>query len=134
MSEENVEVVRRVMRRFAEEDVAGALQDIDPDATLDWSNSDAPDRGVYTGHAAWQAFMRARDEALSRRSLDATEVIAPSADTVLLVARIREQGRMSGVDVAATGAAVWTLREGKVIELKLYQSREEALRAVGLAE
>jgi ketosteroid isomerase-like protein len=134
MSEESVEVVRRVMRRFADEDVEAALEDIDPQATLDWSNSDAPDSGVYTGHAAWRAFMHSRDEALSGRSLDSTELISPAPDTVVLVARIREQGRVSGVDVAASGAAVWTLREGKVVRVKLYQSRQEALRAVGLAE
>src|SRR6202011_2698164 len=42
--------------------------------------------------------------------------------------------RASGVDVEARGAAGFTLREGKVICLKLYQSRDEGLEAVALAE
>ena len=132
MSHANVEVVQRVMRHFADEDIEAAFEDIDPEAMLDWSNSDAPDSGVYTGHAAWRAFAQARDEALGERRFDSAEVIAPASDTVVLVGRIREQGRASGVEVEARGAAVWTLRDGKVICLKLYQTRDEALKAVGL--
>jgi ketosteroid isomerase-like protein len=134
MSQENVEAVQRVMRRFAEEDIGSAFADIDPEATLDWSNSDAPDSGVYTGHAAWLSFFQARDEALGDRRLDDPEIIVPAADTVVFCVRIREQGRVSGINVETRGAAVWRLREGKIISLKVYQSRDEALKAVGLQE
>jgi ketosteroid isomerase-like protein len=134
MSQESVEVVQRVMRRFAEQDIEAALDDIDPEAVLDWSNSDAPDRGVYRGHAAWRTFAEARNEALGERRFDSAEVVALATDTVLLVGRIREQGRASGVEVEARGAAIFTLREGKVICLKLYQSSDEAREAVGLAD
>jgi ketosteroid isomerase-like protein len=123
--------VRRVMRRFAEQDIEAALEDIDPEAMLDWSNSDAPDSGVYTGPAAWRAFAHARDEALDDRRLDSPEFLEPAPDTVVLVGRLRERGRTSGAEVETRGAAVWTLREGKVIGLKIYQSRDEALKAVG---
>jgi ketosteroid isomerase-like protein len=134
MSQQNVEVVQRVVQRFADQDIEAALEDIDPEATLDWSNSDAPDSGVYTGHAAWRAFMQARDEALGERRFDSIEVLTPAADTVVLFGRVREQGRASGVAVETRGATVWTLRDGKVIYLKIYQSTDEALEAVGLAE
>ena len=134
MSQENVDIVLRVMQRFAQQDIEAALHDIDPDATLDWSNSDALDSGVYTGHAAWRAFMEARDEALSERRFDSAEILTPAADTVVLGGRLREQGRASGVAVETRGATVWTLREGKVICLKIYQSTDDALKAVGLAE
>jgi ketosteroid isomerase-like protein len=135
MSQEtNVTVVQRVMRRFAEQDIEAALDDIDPTAVLDWSNSDAPDRGVYTGHAAWRAFAQARNEALGERRFDSAEVVALAADTVLFAGRIREQGRASGVEVEAGGAAIFTLREGKVTGLKLYQSKGEALKAARLRD
>jgi ketosteroid isomerase-like protein len=133
LSQENVAVVQRVVRRWAEQDIDAALEDVDPHATLDWSNSDAPDRGVYEGHAAWRAFLQERDAALGQRRFVDTEVI-PAADTVVLCARIREQGRVSGVAVESRGAAVWTVRAGKVTRLTLYQTRAEALKAVGLQE
>jgi ketosteroid isomerase-like protein len=133
MSQEGVEIVLRVMRRFADQDLDAALEDVDAEATLDWSNSDALDSGVYTGRAAWRAFMRERDAALGERRVD-TVILAATTDTVVLAGRIREQGRVSGVAVETRGATVWTLRDGKVIRLKIYQSTDEALKAVGLEE
>jgi ketosteroid isomerase-like protein len=134
VSEANVEVVQRVMQRFADQDIEAALKDIAPEATLDWSNSDALDSGVYTGHAAWRAFMQARDDALGERRFETAELLTPAVDTVLLVGRVREQGRASGAAVETRGATVWTLRDGKVTCLKIYQSSDDALEAVGRAE
>jgi ketosteroid isomerase-like protein len=132
ISEQNVEIVQRVIRRFAEEDLEAALNEIDPRAVLDWSSSDAPDSGVYSGHAAIRGFMQARDEVLGERRVDSIELIAPTPDTVVLVGRIREQGRASGAEVESRGAVVWRLREGKVVGLKLYQARDEAFKELGL--
>jgi ketosteroid isomerase-like protein len=129
--EENIAIVRRFLRRFVDQDVERALEDVRPDASLDWSNSDAPDRGVYTGHAAWRAFARARDEALAGRGFELAELSAPDPDTVLLAGRMREHGRASGAAVEAQGAAVFTLSQSKITRLKLYQSREQALKALG---
>jgi ketosteroid isomerase-like protein len=134
MSQQNIEVVQRVVQRFADQDIEAALKDIDPEATLDWSNSDAPDSGVYTGHAGWRAFMQARDDALGERHFDPAELLTPAADTVVLVGRVRERGRASGAAVETRGATVWTLREGKVICLTIYQSSAEALKALGLEQ
>ena len=134
MSKENVEIVLRVIRCFADEDMEAAFADIHPQATLDWSNSNAPDRGVYTGHTAWRAFMRARDEALGERRFDSVELLTPADDTVVLIGRVQERGRASGIEVESRGAAVWTLREGKIVGFKIYQSSDDALAAVGLAE
>jgi len=103
MANQNVTVVRRFMRRFLEQDVDGALEDVHPDAKLDWSSSDAPDSGVYTGHAAWRAFAGARDEVLAGRGFEFAELVASEPDEVVLVGRMREHGRASGVEVEAQG-------------------------------
>jgi ketosteroid isomerase-like protein len=134
MSQENVEVVRRVMRCFAEGDIESALSDIDPQATLDWSKSNAPDSGVYKGHAAWQAFLRTRDDVLGERRFDSVELLTPTDDTVVLIGRVQERGRASGIEVESRGAAVWTFRERKIVRFTIYQSSDEALKAVGLEE
>src|SRR6478672_8602584 len=134
MSRESVEIVRRVMQRYADQDIDAQLADMDPEVEFDWSNSDAPDSGVYKGHAAVRAFLEARDEALEERRLDFVEVIAPAPDTVVYTARMRERGRASGAEVTTKIALVWTLRGVKVIRLTVYQTSDEALKAVGLAE
>jgi ketosteroid isomerase-like protein len=132
VSQENVEIVRRVMQCFADQDAEAALADIHPQAILDWSNSDALDSGVYTGHAGWRAFMQARNEVLGERRFDSVELLTPAADTVVLIGRVQERGRASGIEVETYGAAVCRLREGKIACFKIYQSSDDALKAVGL--
>ena len=78
--------------------------------------------------------MQGRDEGLSDLRFETVEVIEGRANTVVVVARLAGRGRASGVDVVALGASVWTLREGMVTSLTLYQTREEALEAVGLSK
>ena len=132
MSQENVEVVRRVMQLYADQDIDGVLADMDPDVALDWSNSSAPDRGVYRGHAAVRAFLESRDEALGERRVDLAKTIAGAPDTVVYTAQMRQRGRASGVEVTTHIDLVLKLREGKIIHLTVYQTSEEALKAVGL--
>ena len=43
------------------------------------------------------------------------------------------QGR-DGIEVQARGTWVWTLREGAIVRVTLYQERQEALEAAGLSE
>jgi ketosteroid isomerase-like protein len=133
MPDENVLVVRRFIRRFVEPGSDELLEDVHPEATLDWSDSDAPDSGIYTGHEAWRAFARARDEVLAGRVFEFGELIPVEPDRVVLTGVMRERGRTSGVQVEAQGAAVFTLSEGKITRMKLYQRSAEAFAAVGLA-
>jgi ketosteroid isomerase-like protein len=134
VSQENVEIVSRVMRCLADAEIDAALTDVHPQATLDWSDSHAPDRGVYVGPTAWRAFFRARDEVLAERRFESVEFLTPADDTVVVVGRLQERGRASGIEVESRGAAVWTISGGKVVRFKIYQSRADALKAVGLEE
>ena len=78
--------------------------------------------------------MQARDEALAGRRFEDVELLTPTDDTVVLVGRVQERGRASGIEVESRGAAVWTLSEGKIIRFRIYQSRDDALKAVGLEQ
>jgi ketosteroid isomerase-like protein len=78
--------------------------------------------------------MRTRNDALGERRFDSVELLTAADDTVILIGRVQERGRASGIEVESHGAAVWTLREGKVVRFTIYQSGAEALKAVGLEE
>jgi ketosteroid isomerase-like protein len=134
MGDPNLEIVGRFVQRFVRAEAEAALNDVAPDAELDWSNSDAPDSGSYTGHEAWRAFIGARDEALGEREFEFTELSAHEPDTVLVAGRMSERGRASGLDVAAQGAAVFTVHDPKIVRLKLYQTSEQARDAIRLAD
>ena len=132
MSPENIEIVRRFMRCVENQDIEVALLDVHPQATLDWSGSTAPDSGLYTGHAAWRTFMRTREEALSAVRFDSVELVALTNDSVLLTGRMQVQGRTSGIEVDVQGAGDWTLRDGKIVHFKIYESSDDALADLGL--
>ena len=132
MSQENVDIVRRFLLISDEQDLDAALSDVAAGAELDWSASEGPDSGVYRGPEEWRKWLTGRWEALRNVRFDVTEVIDVPPDTVVAVAHMRGRGQVSGVEVAALGAAVWTLRAGQVTGERRYQTRDQALKAVGL--
>jgi ketosteroid isomerase-like protein len=129
-----VEIVARVLRRYADQDIDAMLREVHPDVEIDYSESNAPDASVYCGHAACRAFVQGRFEDFEERSFDATELIDAQPNAVIAAGRMRGRGRASGVAVEADSVTVWTLRDGKVSQIKLYQTRGQALEALGLAE
>jgi ketosteroid isomerase-like protein len=50
------------------------------------------------------------------------------------VIREHEVGRASGVPVEMTHTAVWTLADGKVTKMQVFDDRHQALEAAGLRE
>ena len=73
---------------------------------------------------------RVREE----RSFDAVELIDAPPNAVVAVGRMRGRGRASEVAVEADSVTLWTLRDGKISQIKLYQTRADALKAVRLPE
>jgi ketosteroid isomerase-like protein len=134
MSQENVELVGRALRRYSDQDIDGMLADVHSEVEIDYSDSNAPDASVYHGHAACRAFVEGRYEDFEERSFDAFELIDAPPNAVIAVGRMRGRGRASRVAVEADSVTLWTLRDGKVSRIKLYQVRADALKAVGLAE
>jgi hypothetical protein len=60
------------------------------------------------------------------------EEFIPSGDFVVVMTRYKGRGKGSKVAVDTRGAHVWQLRDGKVIHLEIFSSRERALQAAGL--
>ena len=56
-----------------------------------------------------------------------------AGEHVVVPLTIHFEGR-DGIETTAGGAQVWTIRDGLVVRLCLYQEREEALQAAGLSE
>jgi ketosteroid isomerase-like protein len=132
MSQENVEIVGRVLQRYGNQDIEGMLRDVHAEVEIDYSDSHAPDASVYHGHEACRAFVRGRYEDFEQRSFNATEMIDAPPNSVIAVGRMRGRGRASRAAVQADSVTLWTLRDGQVSRIKLYQTRAEALEAVGL--
>jgi ketosteroid isomerase-like protein len=132
VTSQNLETVRTFIACVNAEELDAALSVVAPDAELDWSRSEAPDGGTHQGHEAWRAWMSSRWEGLNGAQFEVAELIDLPHDRALLVAHMRGTGRASGLEIAALGAGVVSLDQGKITRITLYQSKDEALAALGL--
>jgi ketosteroid isomerase-like protein len=133
MSQGNATVVRRFVARINDGELDAALRDVADDATLDWSSSEAIDSGVFRGREAWLKWWSARTDLLVGVRFDETELIEVPPDGVVLIAYSRGRGRLSGIETEALGASVWRISAGRITSLKVFQTREAALAAAGVA-
>jgi ketosteroid isomerase-like protein len=137
MSEENVEVVRRVYDAVARGDTATVLALYHPEVEFDFSRSPQGRLGlmkrVYRGHQGVRDWVRDRYEEWDTIEDDLEELI-DAGEHVISVVTHRGRGRASGVLVDMSGAGVWSIREGKVVRAVWFHTREAALEAAGLSE
>jgi ketosteroid isomerase-like protein len=139
MSQENVEIVRRVYEAAARRDPATVLALYDPEVELDPSRLQAVGVGlssigsVYHGHDGLRSFFREWHEAWEGMEYDYDELIDAGERVISVVTR-HGRGRASGAEVDWPLALVWTIRKGKVIRVVWFPTRAEALEAAGLRE
>jgi hypothetical protein len=133
MSQENVEVVRRVYEAAARRDSVAVLALYDREVELDASRWLPDRREDYRGHEGVRKFFREWHDAWGSVEYDFDRLIDAGEHVVSVVTR-HARGRASGAGVEWPLALVWTLREGKVVRVVWFTSVEEALEEVGLRE
>jgi len=134
MSEENVEIVRQVYEAANQHDAERIFALYDPDVELDASRLEAVwITGVYRGHEGLRAFFREWNEAWEGIDYSYEELIDAGDQVVSIVTR-HGRGRASGVEVERPFALVWTVRDGKVVQVVWFLVRSDALEAAGLSE
>jgi ketosteroid isomerase-like protein len=62
------------------------------------------------------------------------EEFIDGGDYVVACVRLHGRGRASGASYDEHEVHVFRLRDGKIVELREYREKDEALRAAGLAE
>ena len=132
MSQENVEIVRRYIDAYNRGDLTTASALFRSDGEIDWSRARGPLKGVYRGDREREAFRDAFLSTFEEVQLEAhgftevgSEVVVPNT------AHMR--GR-DGIEVTARSTFVYTVENGQVTRLRMFQEQAEALEAVGLRE
>jgi ketosteroid isomerase-like protein len=131
MSQENLEIVKAVIEALNREDWDAAFRGAAPGFELDFSRAIGPYRGVYRLD---QARRFAEDFSTIFESVrwEADQLI-DAGEHVVFLGTIYYRGR-DGIKTTASVKQVWTIREGAVERFVMYQERQDALEAVGLAE
>jgi ketosteroid isomerase-like protein len=132
MIQENAQIVRELSDlMWTDRSLDAALELVHPEAVFDWSDSRAPYTGLFRGHAAIREAAAALWDAWEEWDPQFEEVIEIDPETILIVTKVHARGKGSGVSVEAQGASLWSVRDGRIIRAKLFQSKAEALAAVG---
>jgi ketosteroid isomerase-like protein len=141
MSEENVENLRQfleaasgpLMTAVAAWKRGEGISLLDPEVT--YEDTTLPDHvgETYRGH---EGVIRATERwAEPFEELTAgLEQIVGAGDRLVSIHRIRAKARHTGIEFDAPLAYLWTFRDGRIIHLKSYRDRSEALEAAGLSE
>ena len=132
MSQENVEVVRRVVEAFNRDNPEAALAWLAPD--LEWHDlPDLPDAEVHYGHTGFlRAFKQFFGE-LEDYSIKVDEIIDHD-EQIVLCPRIIGRGRGSRARFEQRVFGVLTVRNRTVVRAVWFRTRMEVLEAVGLSE
>jgi ketosteroid isomerase-like protein len=131
VAQDDVEVVRRMLRAFNDGDVEAIVAECDH--TVEWEEQSIPgvDR-LYRGHDGvrrWWATVGWEELGSIEGRL---EELKEADDTLIAAVRFEGEGRSSGVRVQMHVHLVFTFRDGKVVRRQVFQTLAEALKAAGL--
>jgi uncharacterized protein len=132
MSTDNVELLRPIYDQWAKGNWEPRFEVYAPDMEWGWSD-EFPGTGVARDDEEKSERLREWLSGWKDWRCEAERFVA-EGDTVVALTRYRGRGKTSGAAVDTEGAHVWTFREGKVIRLVVYSSRQTALRDAGLTD
>ena len=132
MSQENVEIVRRLIEHWEQGDWRWGRDVFDDDCEAVFSASWFPEADRYRVGAeamrAWTDFTDAFENFDVR-----LERIIDAGDQVVALTHLEARGQASGAAVDALTGGIFTLRSGKIVRYVLTDARG-ALEAAGLSE
>jgi ketosteroid isomerase-like protein len=132
MSQENVEIVRRIYRVWDEEGTPVSSGLLDPQ--VEWVNPpEAVEPGTRQGIDAFASAANTVADTFDDVRVDIDEFI-DAGERVVVLATLWGRGRGSGAEVARKQGYVWTMRDGKAIRFEWFNSPAKALEAAGLSE
>jgi ketosteroid isomerase-like protein len=134
MSQENVEVVRRIYAEWKLGNLEAAVKLFDPEIVFESFMPDSSERVVAHGPTEIEAFTRELLAQTREYRMIGEEFRAVGNDKVFVAGRQATIGRQSGAAVDSPAFWVWTFRRGKVVRLLFEIDRRKALEAAGLSE
>jgi ketosteroid isomerase-like protein len=130
MSQENVDVVRSAVEAFNTQDTQRLLDLADPEIEF----RSAFEQKTYRGHDGLMRYREDVTAVMEEFHIEHDRFLDAGRDRVLHLYRLVGRGAGSGVPVSREVAALWMLRDGKLLSGEIYLNRREALDAAGLSE
>ncbi|HEX2127986.1 MAG TPA: nuclear transport factor 2 family protein [Solirubrobacterales bacterium] len=134
MSQDNVETVRAATAAFNRGDLDVWLEYFADEIDYRAIEGAPDDRGPMHGKEAIRAYAQDWLGTFDKFRSEPVELIKAGEDTVVAVTRISGHAKLSGVETNLTYAALYTVRNGKIVRGREYWTPAEALEAAGLPD
>lgn len=136
MTQANVEIVRRTLEAWQNDDFDTWFSAYDPN--VEWRTVlerlvEGPE-SIYRGHDGLRRLWHSYRTEMESFEIEAQEIRDVGDERVVLLGRLRWRGVVSGIESESPLGMVISFRDGKVIRSVDYLSHQEALESVGLAE
>jgi ketosteroid isomerase-like protein len=131
MSQEKVEIIKAVIDAFNRKDWEAMFRDMAPGFELDMTRAVGPVSGVFKLDQTRRATVEMAEEWESAR-IEPHEFI-DAGDIVVVPWTFHVKGR-DEIEAAARSTWTFTIREGAIARITLYQERQEALQDLGVLE
>jgi ketosteroid isomerase-like protein len=130
MSKKNVETVRRAIAAINARDIDayGACCTENVELLLPMAGAE------YLGDHGIRRFFTDIEDIGPDFRIEVQRVQAIGDSNVLAFLRVGSTGRASGIVIGAESANVYDFIDGKISRVRIFLDRDEALKAVGLAE
>jgi ketosteroid isomerase-like protein len=136
MSQENVEIVQRLVEAWNADDLDAYLAELDAD--IEWYPSIEPGlegkATVFRGHddvrKAWREYRGEAWERLTPRPQEFRDL----GESVLALGQIDLIARATGIEFSQEIGQLFEFRGGKIVRVHDFLTHAEALEAVGLSE
>lgn len=130
VTSENVELVRSLYEAYAGPEPERSLAFFHPDVEYDARGR--PDGKIWHGVDGMRRAMTEWTGAWVDWQLEIEGYRDAGPDGVLVLWHERGRGKASGLQLAQRGANLLTVRDGRIVGVRLYLSQDEALQALGL--
>jgi ketosteroid isomerase-like protein len=134
MSQENVEIIRDAAAAFNRGDLDAWLEYVADDIDHRAVEGALDDHGPIHGKDAVRVYLEDWVGTFDNFRSEPVELIEAGEDKVIAVTRISGRAKLSGVETDLTFAALYTIRDGKIVRGREYWTKEQALEAAGLSE
>jgi uncharacterized protein len=132
MAHGNVDLIRPIYEEWGRGNWAPRFEMYDAEMEWGWSDEFPDLDGVIRDTRDPNPRLRAWLSGWEHWSAEADDYLE-LGDHVVVLATYRGTGRGSGIEIVQEGAHVFKLRDGKVVRLEIFASREKALATVALA-
>jgi ketosteroid isomerase-like protein len=131
MSQENVEIVRRVYEALNRSDWDAAFRDAHPDFELTFRRG--PLAGTHRGRETPETVISDMRAAFEVWIIEPSEFLI-AGDQVVAIVKNRVRPKGTEAEIETRNGHLWTIRDGKILSLEGFPHADDAIDAAGLSQ